>query len=83
MASREFFVGRDHPAAFKTIGEALAVAVDRDEIHVLPGEYRESWSSTRPSASEVTAPAIRSSSVRSAGMNRAFRSREESHISMT
>ena len=42
MTPRELFVGADHPAAFRTIGEALAVAADRDEIHVLPGEYRES-----------------------------------------
>ena len=42
MAPRELFVGADHSTDFRTIGEALAAAGDHDEIHVLPGQYRES-----------------------------------------
>jgi hypothetical protein len=43
MAPRELFVGGNHRAAFRTIGQALAVAADRDEIHVLPGNTGNPW----------------------------------------
>jgi F-box protein 11 len=40
-APRQIIVSAEGSAMFRTIGEALAVAVDRDEILVRPGEYWE------------------------------------------
>ena len=41
-ASRQLIVSADGSAMFTTIGAALAVAGDGDDILVRPGEYRES-----------------------------------------